>query len=457
MSLNSIMQIGLTGMFSAGASMQTSSHNIANANTPGFSRQRAITGSKQGMLTAYGVLGSGTEVMDIRRLTDQFLVTHHRDQMALMNQFDTESMALQSVEVIFGSVDNNHLGEAMTQFFNSWSTLATPPHNEVLRVDVLNTAERLALDFNAMSRSLEDLGNDLDDQLAVGVNRLNMMLDQVAAFNQQIVVGESSHSAANDLRDQRDILLADISKMARADVLERGDGSVDVIISGRTVVSRNHVQHLEVTHEESDELQRGSAKITVKGGRYDLDISEGQLKGLINARETQVLGARVRLDEMAKTLIDKVNEIHVQGLSDGGRGLMFFTGDSAATIAINTQLVDNPEYIATSRSNLSGDKDIALEIAALGQNGTDVANHMSMTELYSALIVEIASDTAASDFRVQSQQQLVDALDARLESVRGVSLDEEAANLALYQNVYQANARVITAVQEMFDSVLTMV
>jgi len=457
MSLNSIMQIGLTGMFAAGASMQTSSHNIANANTPGFTRQRAITGSMRGMLTAYGVLGSGTEVMDIRRMTDQFLITHKRDQMALMNQFDTERMALQNVEVIFGSVDNNHLGEAMSQFFNAWSTLATPPHNEVLRMDVLGTAERLALDFNAMSSSLQDLGNDLDDRLVAGVNSLNTMLDNVADLNRQIVLGESSHSTANDLRDRRDILLASISQLVRADVIERGDGTVDVIIAGRTVVSHDHVQHLDVTYEDSGDFQRGTAKITVKDGRYNVDIGEGQLKGLMRAREVRVLGVRQQLDEMTKLLIDKVNEIHVQGLSHGGRGLQFFTGDSAATIAVNTQLVDNPEYIATSRSNLAGDKDIALEIAALGLSGTDVENNMSMTELFSALVVEIASDTAASAFRVEGQQQLVDSLDARLESIRGVSLDEEAANLALYQNVYQANARVISAVQEMFDSVLTMV
>ncbi len=457
MSLGSIMQIGLTGMFAAGASMQTSSHNIANASTPGFSRQRAVTGSARGMLTAYGVLGSGTQVMSIQRQTDQFLIAHRRDQMSMMTQYDTEDMALQNIEVIFGSMDNNHLGDAMTQFFNSWSSLATPPHNEVLRRDVLGSAERLALDLNAMSNSLENLGNDLDDQIASSVNSLNMMMDNVAQLNRQIIVGETSNSTANDLRDQRDILLGQISELARADVIERDDGTVDVIISGRTVVTRDHVQHLEVTHSDSEELQRGAAKITVKGGRYEVDLPEGHLKGLVSAREESVLGARQGLDELSRILIDKVNELHGQGLSDGGRGLLFFTGDSAATIAVNSQLVDNPQYLATSRTNLTGDTDIALEIAALGQSGTDVDKGMSMNELFSALVVDLASDTAASQFRVEGQQQTIDALDARLESVRGVSLDEEAANIALYQNAYQANARVISAVQEMFESVLTMV
>ena len=125
--------------------------------------------------------------------------------------------------------------------------------------------------------------------------------------------------------------------------------------------------------------------------------------------------------------------------------------------AINTALSENPSYIATSRTNLAGDADIASEIAALGQSGTDVSGGRSITELFTDLVVEIASDSASFRYRVDGQQQLVDTLTSRLESIRGVSMDEEAANIALYQNAYQANARVIAAVQEMFQSILTMV
>jgi len=451
------MHIGLTGMFAAGASMQTASHNIANASTPGFSRQRAITGSGRGVNMGFGVLGSGTQVLDIRRQTDQFLVGRLNDQTSLLTQYETADMTLGSVEAIFGSVGNNHLGDAISEFFNAWSSLATPPHTDALRLDVLGSAERLALDLQAMSDALEDLANDLDEQISARVGDLNMMLSAVADLNRQILLGESAQTSANDLRDQRDIVLAQIASLARTDVIEREDGTVDVIISGRTLLTRDHVQHLDVTRQESTDGRPGGARVTVHGGRYDLELPPGELLGLQRAREEQVVHNREQLDELARTLIDRVNELHVQGRSDGGRGMVFFTGGSAADIAINTALTENPAYIATSRSNLPGDSDIAAEIAALGQSGTDVAAGRSMTELFTALVVGIASDSAASRYRVDGQQQMVNTLASRLESIRGVSLDEEAANIALYQNAYQANARVIAAVQDMFESVLTMV
>ena len=276
-------------------------------------------------------------------------------------------------------------------------------------------------------------------------------------LNRQILLGESSHTSANDLRDQRDQILNRIASLARTDVIERSDGTVDVIISGRTLVTRQHVQQLDVTHDASEDGRPGSARVTVQNGRYELDLPAGELLGLQSSRDDLVVDTRGRLDELARTLIDRVNELHVQGRSDGGRGLIFFTGESASNIGISSALTENPSYIATSRSNLAGDADIAQEIAELGQSGTDVSGGRSMTELFTALVIDVASDSAASRYRVDSQQQLVDTLSARLESVRGVSLDEEAANIALYQNAYQANARVIAAVQDMFEAILTMV
>jgi flagellar hook-associated protein 1 FlgK len=457
MGLSSIMHIGLTGMFAAGASMQTSSHNIANASTPGFSRQRTMTGSARAVNMSYGILGSGTQVTDIRRQTDQFLVDRQRYQSSLLSQYETQDMTLGNVETIFGSVDNNHLGDALTRFFSAWSSLATPPHNDTLRQDVLGSAERVVLDLQSMSQSLEDLARDMDDQMISGVDELNRLLTAVSDLNRQVLLGETSQHSANDLRDQRDQVLARVAELARTDVIERDDGTVDVIISGRTLVTREHVQHLEVRHDVSEDGRPGSARVTVQDGRYELKLPPGALLGYKTSRDDLVVDTRARLDDLARTLIERVNELHVQGRSDGGRGLIFFTGDSATTIGINSALVENPSYIATSRSNLPGDADIAQEIAELGQAGTDVADGRSMTELFTALVVDIASDSAASRYRVDGQQQMVDTLTSRLESVRGVSLDEEAANIALYQNAYQANARVIAAVQDMFEAILTMV
>lgn len=458
MSLNSIMRIGLSGMFSAGTSLQTTGHNIANANTVGYSRQRTLTSAQRGLSLSYGVLGTGTMVLDVRRMTDEFLAGRLRSQDARLSQFDTVDMALGDVESIFGSVENNHLGTAMSDFFNSWSALATPPVVMSLQQNVADSADRLAADFRAMNSALDELSDDLDAQLESGVGRLNALLSNVAELNRLIVMSESSATTANDLRDQRGQVLDEIAQLTRAEAIERDDGTVDVLIGGRTVVTREHVQALTVTRNDGDGTGAGAARVTTVAGGYEVDLGEGSLRGLLEARDEQVLHARTRLDAVAAALIEKVNALHAQGrTAGGGSGILFFTGDSAGNIALNPALMSDPSLVAASRSGLEGDTDIALEIAALGQSGTAVVDGQSLPEMFNSLIMDLASRSSASSDRVSAQAQVVDSLGTRLDSVRGVSLDEEAANLALFQNAYEANAKVISMVQDMFDTILTMV
>jgi len=457
MSLNSIMRIGLSGMFSAGASLQTTGHNIANASTAGYSRQRTLTGAQRGQSLTYGVLGTGTQVLDVRRMTDEFLTGRLRAQDARLSQFDTVDLALGDVEAIFGSVENNHLGTVMSEFFNAWSSLASPPVNLTLQENVADSADRLAAGFRDMSASLDELSRDLDTRLQNGVDRLNALLTNVADLNRLIVMTESSATSANDLRDQRSAVLDEIAQLTQAETIERDDGTVDVLIGGRTVVTREHVQALTVARDDGDGTGAGAARVTTVAGGYDVELGEGSLQGLIEARDEQVLHARARLDEVAAALIERVNALHSQGRTADGSGVLFFTGDSAANIALNPALADDPTRVAASRSGLEGDTDIALEIAALGQSGTSVVDGRSLTEMFNSLVLDLASRSAASGDRLTSQTQLVESLGTRLDSIRGVSLDEEAANLALFQNAYEANAKVIAMVQDMFDTILTMV
>ena len=137
-------------------------------------------------------------------------------------------------------------------------------------------------------------------------------------------------------------------------------------------------------------------------------------------------------------------------------GLVFFVGDTAHTLNINPAILDNYNLIATSRSGLEGDNDLALEIARLPDEPLDGEGSATMRDQYRALVVGLASERSRFEFLVQNQENMVAAVTARLESVRGVSLDEEGANLVRYQNSYEAAARVITAVQDMFDTLISM-
>lgn len=457
-SLNAIMDNSLSGMFLARIALQTVSHNIANANTPGFSRQDVLVSARRPLNLSYGQLGRGVQIEQVRRLTDSFLQQKQRAQGARLESYAQIDSTLQEVEAILGSVSSDHLGASLTAFFNAWSDLATPPINSSLKQAVVSAAQAVVTDFRATASSLDDLERSLNDGLGREVTNLNSLLRQVADLNNQILYVESASAAANDLRDQRDAAILEVSKLARVSVLEREDGTVDLVLSGRTVVTRGNAETLELNRVFVDGTER--AEIVAARSQSPVTLAEGKLQGMIAARDEHVRALRERLDDLAKLLADRVNALHTQGRTASSSGLLFFTGDSAGTLALNPALVAGPasaELVASSRSGLEGDNDIAREIAALASEPLEAGGSESLLDRYNTLIVDTASSRSSYQFLLENQQNVVETVEGRLEAIRGVSLDEEGANLVRYQNAYDAAARVVTVAAEMFETLLTMV
>lgn len=457
-SLNAIMDNSLSGMFLARIALQTVSHNIANANTPGFSRQDVLVAARQPLNLSYGQLGRGVQIEQVRRLTDSFLQQKQRAQGARLESYTQIDSTLQEVEAILGSVSSDHLGASLTAFFNAWSDLATPPINSSLKQAVVSAAQAVVTDFQSTASSLNDLERSLNDGLGREVTNLNSLLRQVADLNNQILYVESASAAANDLRDQRDAAVLEVSKLAKVSVLERDDGTVDLVLSGRTVVTRANAETLELRRVFVDGSER--AEIVAARSQSAVTLAEGKLQGMIAARDEHVRALRDRLDDLANLLADRVNALHTQGRTASSSGLLFFTGDSAGTLALNPALVAGPasaELVASSRSGLEGDNDIAREIAALASEPLETGGSESLLDRYNTLIVDTASSRSGYQFLLENQQNVVETVEGRLEAIRGVSLDEEGANLVRYQNAYDAAARVVTVAAEMFETLLTMI
>lgn len=457
-SLNAIMDNSLSGMFLARIALQTVSHNIANANTPGFSRQDVLVAARQPLNLSYGQLGRGVQIEQVRRLTDSFLQQKQRAQGARLESYTQIDSTLQEVEAILGSVSSDHLGASLTAFFNAWSDLATPPINSSLKQAVVSAAQAVVTDFQSTASSLNDLERSLNDGLGREVTNLNSLLREVADLNNQILYVESASAAANDLRDQRDAAILEVSKLAKVSVLERDDGTVDLVLSGRTVVTRANAETLELRRVFVDGSER--AEIVAARSQSAVTLAEGKLQGMIAARDEHVRALRDRLDDLANLLADRVNALHTQGRTASSSGLLFFTGDSAGTLALNPALVAGPasaELVASSRSGLEGDNDIAREIAALASEPLETGGSESLLDRYNTLIVDTASSRSGYQFLLENQQNVVETVEGRLEAIRGVSLDEEGANLVRYQNAYDAAARVVTVAAEMFETLLTMI
>jgi flagellar hook-associated protein 1 FlgK len=453
--LNSIMDSSLSALYAAQAGLATTGHNIANANTPGYSRQTVLFSARRPDILPYGAIGRGVEIQGIRRIQDDFLVNNLRSQSARFESYSAVDTTLYEVEAILGSVDNDHLGNALNNFFNSWSALAQPPINTSLKEDVVNNAISLVNDFHAIDESLEDLEADIELGIQSEIGNLNRLLAQVADMNRQIMNAETNGEPANDLRDQRDYLITEVSKIAEVSVLEREDGTKDIILAGRTMVARDSVTEFQSTYEKTADGYQMT--VVTQGNLQKVSLSPGKLSGLLESRDTHITGVREQLDAVAGKLIEEVNALHTQGRTDNSSGQAFFTGDSMHTIDVNPAILDNSALVATGRTGADGDTDIALEIAELANAGLEGPGTQSVTDSYRAMLTNVASKRASFEFMVENQQNVVATLQARLASVSGVSLDEEGANMIKYQNSYNAAAKIISTVQELYDTLLNMV
>jgi flagellar hook-associated protein 1 FlgK len=453
--LNAIMDNSLSALLAAQAGLATSGHNIANANTPGFNRQDVIFGTRRPEILSYGAIGRGVEVMGIRRIQDEFLLGNLRNQTSRLHSYAALDATLYDIEGILGSVDNDHLGNALNNFFDAWNDLAQPPVNSSLKLNVVAQAETLVADFQAIDQALGRLATDLELRVQAEVANLNRLLGEIGQLNRQVMAAETNGQPANDLRDQRDLKITQLAELAEVSVLEREDGSKDIILAGRTMVARDRVTLFEgVYRPEGDGY---AFAVVTEGNQQEVSLSPGLIQGLLAAREVHVGGIRRELDAVVRQLITEVNDLHTQGLTAGGTGVMFFTGDSMHNLGINQAIVENENLVATGTTGSASDNALALAIADLGRSGPLGPQRKSISESYRAVVMGVAGDRGSFAFMVENQQSVVASLDARMASVSGVSLDEEGANLVRFQNSYNAAAKVIATVQEMYDTLLNIV
>lgn len=453
--LNSIMDASLSALFAAQAGMATTSHNISNANTPGYSRQDVTFAARRPDILSYGAIGRGVEVQGVRRIQDEFLLNNYRIQKSRLASYSSVDSALYEVEAILGSVDNDHLGTALNEFFNSWNTLATPPFEESNKYDVVAKAESLVRDFHAINDSLDDLDDNIENNIQLEITELNQLLTGVADMNQQIMAAEANGEPANDLRDQRDTLINGISDIAEVSVLERDDGTKDIILAGRTLVARDSVTLFQSDYVRTDSGYQMT--IVTQGHPTVVDLSAGKLEGLMSSRDTHVADVRESLDKVAMQLITEVNSIHVDGRTNNSSGLTFFSGDSMHTIEVNQAILSNNMLVAAGRTTADGDNTVAEEIANLINLSVDGDGAETITDKYRSMLTTVASKRNSFEFLVENQQNVVASLETKMASVSGVSLDEEGANMVRYQNSYNAAAKVISTVQEMYDTLMNMV
>ena len=457
--LNGMLDLGRRALYSNQIALAVIGHNTANVNTLGYSRQRAQLSPSMSLPTVLGAIGTGVNVLGIQQIHDSLLDRNIRDGYSNTAQWQAIDGSLQTLENIFGDVtDTSGLSDLLSDFWNGWQDVANDPENLTSRADLRQTGESMCSEFNRIFNSLMSEQQDLDQELQVRVGEINTLASAVANLNEQIAEIEGAGGQANDLRDQRVSLLNNLSGLVDTQVSEGSNGQVNVYIGGQILVQDN--LSVAITTVERS-IPGGSVHDLVwSDGGASVDVSGGQIAGLIEMRDERIPEVVDRMDELANAMVLQVNSLHQAGYGlNGASGNDFFNPESsgAGNMSLSGAVLDSLEVIAASGSGAPGDNSNALAIAGLQnellmENGT-----ATIGDYFANMVSEVGVVRQNSTFRCNQEEATLYQLENQRESISGVNLDEEMTNLIQYQQAYEAAARLVNTVSQMMDTVLNLV
>jgi flagellar hook-associated protein 1 len=450
------LEIGKRALLTNQMWLQTLGHNIANVDTPGFSRQRVSVVSTSPSYTPQGLVGTGVTANDITQVRDLFLGQQYREANKSLGQWTYKEKTMTQIESLVNEPQDGSINDLLTSFFNSWSDMSTgDADSSTNRQDVLQQANRLTNSFHQLAQGLSDLRTGIDKDLETYTHEINQLTANIAQINQQIKSLELGGTKANDLRDQRDLLTDQLANLVDVRMQEKPNGETVVAMGGMVLVDGSSSFDIGVKAVNDNGMQ--IHKLVWKGTEVSLTNLNGQLYGLLETRDKIIPGYLANLNKLTKSLVEEVNAIHTTGYGiNGSTGIAFFDPNltDAATIKVNEDLQSDPTKIAATDSNAEKNLKIALAISDLRDKQVLNSGSSSMADYYSGLVGKLGIEAKQATSFKSNYELLVQQVDNSRQSVQGVSLDEEMANMIKYQHAYDAAARVITTMDQALETVI---
>ncbi len=447
------LNTALSGLEAAQAAIDTTGQNIANANTPGYSRQQVVQTDRTPLtipalssITGNGSqVGLGVDITTITRVRDQFLDSQYRGQNSQTSGDNTASTLLGQVQAALNEPSSSGLSTALNQFWTAWSGLQNNPTDQGAMSAVLGAGKTVAENLNTLSGELSTLESQVTGQYTTLTDPTSGPVatdaKQIAALNVQIAQAQSSGLDANTLLDQRDKLVDDLSQYSNVYVTQQSGGMINVSFGNAATAAAGG------SADSTPLVGGGAVDLTDNVTDANLSGSGGTLGALLKLYDAtsgtgQIADYASKLDGVANTLVTTVNSAISTADASGATAPPFFdpTGTTAATIAVNSSLsTSTPPYTATE----------AGAVAGLTGKAADQA--------YNAFVTQIGSDVQSAQSAQQTSQSLLSAIGNQRQSISGVSLDEEMTNLIQYQQAYQASARVMNAIDTTLNTLINQV
>lgn len=480
MGVSDILQIGASSLSAQMTALTVTGENIANVNTPGYSKQ--TVNMKPGMTNLVNgiTVGSGVQVESISRVYDNFLQQQLVNANSSNGGYNTQQTAMQSVQQLFNTTATGGLGTDLNSFFNAWQDLANNPSGQAERQAVLAQAQTVVSDFHQMNSSLTQVQSDANQSLQGETSDINNDLKQIASLNDQISQTEFQGGTANEMLDSRDQLLQDLAGKVAITSRLNSNGTVTVTLpQGATLVDGNKAASFSLTANSSN-AGFYDVMLTPPGASAPQDVTsilagsggnQGTLGATLAVRDSLVEPFLNGLDELASNLATQVNSLHSTGFDlNGNTGVNFFTPPSGSPTLTPgySSLIDlnitSEDQIAAAASNPTvagngtGDNVNALGIANLANTSISMSSGDSTLDgFYNSQVAQSGVAVQGAQQGATQSQSSITQLQQMRDSASGVSLDEELTNLMTYQKAYEGAAKVITTGTEMLDTVLALI
>lgn len=442
----------LSALNTYSTAIDVTSTNIANAESAGYTRQTAVIKER---LSADGS-GYGVDVSTIKREYDSFLTAQLRSANQDLGKSNVELSMLTSIEQVFTESGDTGLSAAMNDFWNAWQGVVNDPASSTARSVLASASDNLADTFNSVSSDLAGISMELEDNLDGTVDKINGLVQQIADTNQKIVAMEANGQNVNTVRNNLDSLVLELTSLVDINISTNGAGQINVqLANGKPLVEGTTTWALSTKTNTTTGLLDVSW-VDSEGNETVVNesISKGELGGYLGVRE-ELASYQDQLDELAVNVMAQVNTLH-QGGYDlyGNAGVSFFSGSGASDMALNTNITTDPGKIAAASAGGGvGDSSNAEAIAEL-QNTYLINGTSTFSDYFNTMVSSIGTKVQSEETSNEGLSNAQAFYTNQCLSVSGVSTDEEMAKLVLYQNAYDAAAKLMTVLDEMMQTLI---
>ena len=456
---------GLSGTFALATealvadegALQITSNNIANASTPGYSRQVADLQANPTLVGANVDFGQGVSLTGVTGIRNQVVELGLQQSLQGQSQVNTYLQPMNQLQALFNEAQGVGLQTPLSNFFNSLQNLSTNPTDLSLRQAVISAGQTLATAFNQASAGMTQIQAGLNQEIPQAVGQINQMTQQIALINSQVQGLQDGGENASQLIDQRDQLVEQLSGLVGLDNISASDGTITLTTTnGALLVSGTQSFALKTGTGAS-----GNQEVFSQGSDITANLTGGSLGGYIQARDQGLASAQTNLDNLAAGLTSAVNNQQALGTDlNGNPGVPFFkpftpAGASNANAATQMQVaITDPKLIAASSNGSTGDNGNAIALANILND--PIIDGQTPLNFYSTYVANIGTQVAQATSEQTAQNLVVQQLQTQKSSISGVSLDEESANLIQYQTAYSAAARVVNIISQLAQTAITL-